>query len=120
MKDYEQEFLDLYDSTSDEDHNNEEFVKNIVDNYTFLDKCIYEKIDESRRWVTLKIKIFKFKDRYFLLDYSIGNTEYQDNGYYSIEEIILDYTPISVLNLSFINKSTKNTIFTTLVYDKLC
>lgn len=39
-------------------------------------------IGENRRWSRAITKVFKINDRYFMVDYDEGLTEYQENEYY--------------------------------------
>ena len=75
MKNFEQYVIDKYDNKKPL---TKEEVRELIWNYD------YKRLEgENRRWSRWVNVIIKLKDRYFMVGYDEGLTEYQDNEYYT-------------------------------------
>ena len=114
-------FLYLYDNSTPEECINHEFLEKFFSNdfiYTFE---IYSKAYEPHRWVTPISSILKVKDRFFLVEYANGNTEMQEEEYYSVNEVNPPiYTECSMLTMILTNKEDSEISLKTVVDKEIC
>lgn len=75
------------------DYRNEDLIVHCIDNKIEIPSDILRGLiyyygvetnqGEKHRWTTDMATIVKLLDRYFLIDWCEGNTEYQENEYYN-------------------------------------
>ncbi len=109
MSNYNEEFLGLYD-------NREKIPDFILREVLCTNKIILEEFFENRRWTRGAVSIVSIPvdggERLFAIYWDEGLTEYQENEYWSAEEVDrkqdMEQIKVEVVTTTYIEKRTGN------------